>query len=317
MSEITLRQLTITVLTKTKIPMTAKEVWNYAFSSNEIDTSKFNGVTPWSTINAIISTDIKNKGDACAFIRISGIPVRFGLKNINYDDEYKDEHIVDGLEETSTKKDTMKEKELHKYLAYFAFYRFNAYTKTIDEKKSKKGTKGANEWLHPDMVGIYSPREDWEEDVLELNGLMRGMSAKTYSFEIKLELGFSNLRESFFQTVSNSYWSNESYLAAKEIDDSRDFSDELKRLSSLFGIGIIKIDVAEPQNSIILHSATNRPQLDWDTINKLCEVNTDFAEYVNAIIVILSDKSKRLKRTSISQHFDKIYSLENFEKNHF
>jgi len=322
MSNLTLRKLAIMVLKETKTPMTVEEIWDYAQQSKKIDTSKFQGKTPWRTIGAIIYTSIKDKSKQSEFKKIPGRPIRFGLINENYNKH--SENIINKNDPNKSKqKDTMIERELHKYLAYFAAYRFDANTKTIDDKKSKKGTKGENEWLHPDMVGIYSPREDWEEDVLVLNGLTGSASVKIYSFEIKLELNFSNLRESFFQTVSNSYWANESYLAAKIIDDSRDFSDELKRLSSLFGIGIININVEEPQNTEILYNATYKPQLDWETINKLCEINTDYADFVNAIIVILTDKNKRLNKASITQYnkasitqyFDRIYTLEDFEKN--
>jgi len=316
MSNLTPKNLAIAVLNETRTPMTVEEIWEYAQQSNKFDTTKFQGKTPWRTIGAIIYTSIKDKSRQSEFTKIPGRPTRFGIIGENYDNHF--ENIINKDKPNKTKqKDAMTERELHRYLAYFAAYRFDANTKTINDKKSKKGTKGENEWLHPDMVGIYSPREDWEEDVLVLNGLTGSVSVKIYSFELKLELNFSNLRESFFQTVSNSFWANESYLAAKTIDDSRDFSDELKRLSSLFGIGIINIDVDEPQNTEILYNATYRPQLDWETINKLCEINSDYADFVNAIIVILTDKSKRLNKASITQYFDKIYSLEDFEKNKF
>jgi len=314
MSNLTLRKLAIVVLDKTKTPMTVEEIWEYALDSNEIDTTKFQGKTPWRTIGAIIYTSIKDKGEQSDFKKIPGRPTKFGLAKNNYDG--KSEKLITKKNRVVVK-DNMSERELHKYLAYFAAYRFDANTKTIEDKKSKKGTKGENEWLHPDMVGIYSPREDWEEDVLVLNGLTGSTSVKIYSFELKLELNFSNLRESFFQTVSNSYWANESYLAARTIDDSRDFSDELKRLSSLFGIGIIKLCTNEPQNSEVIYNATYRPSLDWETINKLCEINSDYADFINAIIVILGDKNKRLPKASIKQYFDKIYALEDFEKGKF
>jgi len=316
MSNLTLKKLAIAVLKETKMPMTVDEIWEYAQQSEKLDTARFQGKTPWRTLGAIIYTSIKDKSDKSEFKKIPGRPTRFGLRSENYSANSENE-IIDSNHNEIKPKSNMTERELHKYLTYFAAYRFDANTKTIDDKKSKKGTKGENEWLHPDMVGIYSPREDWEEDVLVLNGLTGSVSVKIYSFELKLELNFSNLRESFFQTVSNSYWANESYLVAKIIDDSRDFSDELKRLSSLFGIGIININVDEPQNSEILYNATYKPQLDWETINKLCEINTDYADFVNAIIVILTDKNKRLNKASITQYFDKIYSLEDFENNKF
>lgn len=236
--------------------------------------------------------------------------MRFGLRGMKYNESVK----VDITNPRDDKK-SLAERDLHKYLTHFAAFNFNAYTKTIDDKKSKKSTKGANEWLHPDMVGIYSPRDDWGEDMLHLNGLIGGAAVKIYSFELKIELSFSNLRESFFQTVSNSFWSNEAYLAAKEIDDSQDFTDELRRLSSLFGIGIIKIDTQKPENTKIFFSAAQRPHLDWETANKLCEINSDFSDFINAVIMVLEDKVKRMNKDNIKHHFDAVYEIEDFGVN--
>ena len=309
MSNLTLKQLAISVLKEAKTPMTVEDIWEYALASTRIETDKFQGKTPWRTIGAIIYTSIKNKGQQSEFIKIDGRPTRFYLKNESYD-ILKDEKNTN----VSIRKDSKIERELHKYLTYYADLQFNAYTKTIDDKKSKKGTKGENEWLHPDVVGVYSPRDDWDTNVLDLSAITGNTSVKIYSFEVKQELSFYNLRESFFQTVSNSYWANEAYLVAGKVNKGLDFNDELKRLSSLFGIGIIEIDVQEPQNSEILHSATYKSQLDWESINKLCLINNDFKEFVDAVIIMLNDKTKKLGRENITPFFDRIYTLEDFDK---
>ena len=67
-------------------------------------------------------------------------------------------------------------------------------------------------------------------------------SIKIYSFELKRKVMLSNLREVFFQTVSNSSWANESYLVTAELSNDEDLMIELKRLSTSFGIGVIKLD---------------------------------------------------------------------------
>ena len=41
---------------------------------------------------------------------------------------------------------------------------------------------------------------------------------KIYSFEMKKYLSIANLREYYFQAVSNSSWANEGYLVALNID---------------------------------------------------------------------------------------------------
>ncbi|WP_244613972.1 hypothetical protein [Bartonella kosoyi] len=64
---------------------------------------------------------------------------------------------------------------------------------------------------------------------------------KLWSFEIKILINRSNLRKAFFQTVSNSSWANFSYLVANEVEGV-DTLKELRMLSSLHGIGFIRLD---------------------------------------------------------------------------
>ena len=104
-----------------------------------------------------------------------------------------------------------------------------------------------------------------------------------YSFEIKRELNFTNLREAFFQTVSNSSWAHEGYLAAAEIDTDEEFREELGRLSASFGIGIIQLDIEDPESSqILFFSEKADKKLDWDTLNKLAN-NADVKHLIKHI----------------------------------
>ena len=106
--------------------------------------------------------------------------------------------------------------------------------------------------------------------------------AKLYSFELKINLDFSNLREAFFQSVSNSSWANEGYLAVADISENAEFQSELRRLSDSFGIGVIRLDVKDPDNSEVVYNARERSELDWETINKIAEQNPDFQEFMQA-----------------------------------
>lgn len=126
------------------------------------------------------------------------------------------------------KKLRFSEEDLHPFLTYYAYYFLNVFTKTLRHQKSYK--RKYAQWLHPDMVGVYFPA--WEEEVKNFSKEIGMPTIKLYSFEIKKELSFSNLREAFFQAVSNSSWANEGYLVAAEIDEDEDFRLELKRLST-------------------------------------------------------------------------------------
>ncbi|WP_243251063.1 hypothetical protein [Clostridium sp. D43t1_170807_H7] len=52
-------------------------------------------------------------------------------------------------------------------------------------------------------------------------------------------MNFSNLREYYFQAVSNLSWANEGYLVALEIDDEPLLRDELRRLNNSLRKGIM------------------------------------------------------------------------------
>ncbi len=82
------------------------------------------------------------------------------------------------------KKDKYTERDLYKVLSYFAYNYMRIYTKTIIHAKSKKKDKGANEWLHPDLVGFYFPLKDWEKQVLELSNNTGSTPIRLYSFEM-------------------------------------------------------------------------------------------------------------------------------------
>lgn len=265
-------------------PLTANEIWKIAVDL-ELD-KKLNstGKTPWTTLGArlyAISRDETNS----VFKAIGKRPKRFCLKNKKYDidfreyEEGKTEEEIKILKPYSSK--FFLEKDLHPFLAHFAYYSLNCHCKTINHSTSDK--KSFGEWVHPDMVGCIFPIDKWDNEVLELSSAIGNTSVRFLSFELKKEINLSNLRESFFQTVSNSSWANESYLVAAEISENEDFLSEIARLSSSFGIGVIKLDVEEPNSSLIRFPAKVRENLDWETINKLAVMNKDFNVFVKRI----------------------------------
>lgn len=79
---------------------------------------------------------------------------------------------------------------------------------------------------------------------------------------IKKEITFSNLRESYFQAISNSSWANEGYLVTAKLLNDEEFHSELRRLTSAFGIGIIKLDIEDPDASEILYPAIYKTDID-------------------------------------------------------
>jgi len=275
-------------LKQTPEPLTYQEIWSTGKERGFSSKLNISGKTPWQTLGARLFVDIRDNSDT-AFVKVGKNPARFFLLSrqgeLNSDDfrEY-------GPTKTSTKKDSglgFHERMLHPLLAYYAFTNtsFNRgrqiYTKTIYHERSKHNT--LNEWIHPDMIGFYSPIEDWNGRLLEFNKATDRTAIRLYSFEIKKEIDRGNYRECFFQAVSNSSWANEGYLVACLIQQQDDLLSELERLSASFGIGIIALDLDDIDSSTVIFPAKSKDYLDWETMNKLCEQNNDFETFIDDV----------------------------------
>ncbi|WP_294333187.1 hypothetical protein [uncultured Chryseobacterium sp.] len=217
--------------------------------------------------------------------------------------DLEDTTIPEDIIVDKKKKFKFLEKDLHKYLSYFAYYHLNCYTKTIKHNISSK--KEFGEWVHPDMVGCYFRMEDWKKEVYDFSNSIGVRGIVIYSFELKRELSFSNLRESFFQCVSNSSWANESYLVTSRISENDDFMEELSRLSTSFGIGIIELNVDDPDSSEIIIPAKYKQDLDFETINKLA-MNTDFKDFIETVKIDLTSKKIHKKEYDFVDKIDNL-----------
>lgn len=290
MLKLTFLQLAQKVLSENIRPMSSEEIWKYAEEKNYITDLFSLGKTPGATLGARLYVSIK-EGEGSLFSATGERPKRFYLKSMASSLNLKgqEQKIV------PTKKPgkTYLEKDLHPFVAYYANLYLRAYCKTINHSKSEKTKYG--EWLHPDIVGCYFPIEDWSSTAIEFSQALGAANVRLYSFELKRELSFSNLREAFFQAVSNSSWAHEGYLCAAEISQDEDFMSELKRLSGSFGIGILKIEIKDPDASEIIFPARLKESLDWESVNKLC-LNEDIKEFLARVRVDLTSKEIRKEK---------------------
>lgn len=305
MKKLTFKELAQKVLEEEKRPLTVREIWEIAVEKGYDKLVNSSGKTPWRTVGAQIYVDMRDNMDS-PFIKIDSKPRKFFLKTLVSEAELKDIEEKERGKIEEPKKLKYSERELHPFLSYFAYTYMNVYTKTIYHEKSNK--KKYAQWLHPDIVGVYFPIEEWKTEVIDFAKEIGYPSIILYSFELKKELGFHNLRESFFQAVSNSSWANEGYLVAANIDQDDELLSELKRLSTAFGIGIIRLDIDDPDSSEIIIPAKHKNELDWDTMNKLASENPDFREFLKRIKTDLSSKEIRKEK------YDKVYEREELIK---
>ena len=292
------------IIRRAKKPLSPVEIWEIAEPQGYREKLNLKGRTIPSTIGARLYTDIKDNQDS-VFIKIKTKPVRFYLKDLpqNFD--------IGLLEEQPPQKSVQKskpydERALHSLLSYFVYTYYSIYTKTIYHENSKK--KVYAQWQHPDIVGVFFPMEQWEPDVFEMVNYTGNQPVKIFSYELKKSLDFNNLRESYFQAVSNSSWANEGYLVTSEIDSSDEFMPEIRRLSNSFGIGLILLDTDNPDDSEILLEARQKDILDIEMMNKICQINPDFKEFLARIKTDLNSKEIRKER------FDKIFEPDELIK---
>ena len=296
--------LSVEVLETIKKPLTAEEIWNEAKRLGfDTKLKKNTGKTPDATIGARLYDDMKINGQNSTFIKPSKSPVRFYLRNLPLDVSNDTTNIV--TQNTSI----FNERDLHQLLTNFVYSNphFKCNTKTIYHEKSKKHSQGQRKWMYSDIVGVYFPFDDYDKNSIALMDSLKDMQCKLFSFEMKKEIDFSTLREYYFQAVSNSSWANEGYVVALKYVNESELLDEMRRLNNSFGIGFIKLDAENVEQSEILFSAKQKTELDWDMINRLIEENSDFCSFVEGI-------NDDIKISKVQYKYDEVLNSDDLEK---
>lgn len=293
----TFLQLALDVLEESNEPLSVGEIWEFAVKNGFAAKIESQGKTPSDTLSARIYVDIRDNPNS-KIEKVSTRPTKFSLKGKKPKEATAaaNSEAPADVKPAKAPKIPYKEIDLHPLLVTFVNVnpKFNCLCKTIDEKKSTKASKGANEWVHPDIVGVHFYDDDYSSEVVGLQKKLGYRNFKLFSFEMKRTLTFDNLRECYFQAVSNSSWANEGYLVAYEISNDDDFMQELGRLNNAFGIGIIKLNPRIITQSEILFPSRISNELDWDTVEKLSGINRDFK---NFLLEITSEKrSNNIKK---------------------
>ena len=191
----------------------------------------------------------------------------------------KTESITQDLTDLSRNGQRVNEESLYLPLREYLESELNVKSMRIDEKRSSNryGPAG-NRWLFPDLVGMEDLSADWHQEIKNCVNVYADIKTKLWSFEVKKLINRSNVREAFFQAVSNSSWANFGYLVANSFDSNS--TKELRILSSLHGIGIIRLNIDDLSESQIMIPAKERDNVDWDVANRLTEENMDFLKFI-------------------------------------
>ena len=299
-----IKEMAEKIIRETRKPLSPTEILEYAEELGFKDKLNLKGRTIQNTIASYIYMDIK-ENPKTDFIKLNTKPIRFYLKSLPVLPDDFDINLTNMHPDRKIKKLTKsyKERDLHPLLSYFVYTYHSIYTKTIFHENSRKTT--FSQWQHPDIVGAFFPMEKWEPEIFDIVNYTGNQPVKIFSYELKKELNFSNLREAYFQAVSNSSWANEGYLVAPEIDRSEDFILEIIRLSNSFGIGLISLDINNPDDTEIIIQARQKDILDIEMVNKISQINPDFKEFLMRIKTDLNSKEVRKEK------FDKVMEINN------
>ena len=209
-------------------------------------------------------------------------PIKYYYSTESADSEVRQAEVAALPNSGISPRNRMLEADLYPLLAIYLHSQHNVYPKRIDERVSSNGRgPNGNRWLYPDIVGMEDFGADWTEAVKKCVREYGDKRTRLWSFEVKIILNRSNVREAWFQCVSNSSWANFGYLVASQI--SSDTIKELRMLSAAHGIGVIRLDADNPAESEILIPAKEKTEVDWDTCNRLVEENRDFKSFVDLV----------------------------------
>ena len=279
------------VMRKLKRPLTADDIWSYARDNNL--ESGIHGKTPSRTLQAQLYVNVKKEDSI--FYQHGRSPVTFYLKECRFEGD---------VPEPSQHRSPYNERDLHPLLVSFVRNdpHFRCCCKTIMQEISKKGSKNSAKWLHPDIVGVYFPFEDFDGKTIDLLEALGQNLFKLFSFEMKRNIDRSNVREYYFQAVSNSSWANEGYLVALSIREEA--KEELRGLNDSFGIGVIQLNAEDLSQSEIVFPSKIRENIDSYMVDRLISENRDFSEFTRDIMDNYA--IQRLK----SGNFDKVLDLD-------
>jgi len=310
MSEkITFKKFAELVLENEKRPLSPLEIWEKGNKIDRIPKIETTAKTPWLTISAQIYVDIKDN-EQTIFYQYSDRPAKFYLKK--YSPNFIPNDTFSDFEENNLKIDNCKERDLHKLLVKFADLHpnFRANVKTIYHEVSLKGKSGSAKWPYPDLVGVHLPFSDFVNDTLQVQRELYWTAVRFFSFEMKINIDISNLREYYFQAVSNSSWANEGYLVAlKIIDSDGKLMPELKRLNNTFGIGVIELNPEKIEESKILFPSKIRDELSWDMVDVLLTKNPDFKKFMEDV-----KGDIKLGKIANKANYDPILEDDEFDK---
>ena len=129
------------ILEKSETPLSANEIWQRIVNDGLQDKLNSTGKTPWATLGARLYSIVRDQPNG-KFATVGTRPKRFYLLNKKYNvdfEEFEQGLIEEELIENTVKRKSYLEKDLHPFLAHFAYNKlYFCQTKTINHSTSTK-----------------------------------------------------------------------------------------------------------------------------------------------------------------------------------
>ena len=290
----TMKEACLIALDDLKAPQTTTSIYDHINKHSLYD---FGGArTPKASIGALLGTLIKN-GDSRVkrILQERGSFLYYLSKNeilINLEEDFQPQARC------ISKVASYHERDLHKLLSTYLNSK-NTLCKTILHEKSRGSADNHQKWIHPDMIGVKFNKINNSAAKDFLKAINLGQMFKLSSYEIKKSIKTDyELKKAYFQAVSNSSWSNYGYLVVFDLNAT--LYEEIERLNQSFGIGVLELK-ANPFESKIVFQAKHK-ELDFNTVEKLCNVNKNFEEFIFRVGNLLTADQKYVK--SVEQEFE-------------
>lgn len=279
----TVKEAILVALESEKKAFTYMEVYHYIENNNLY---KWAAVKPWETVSAQLGSFIRHDDVRVKRIKKGNGYIYYLSKFESEIDDIKIESVDVEQNTTLVNDKTYQERDLHILLSSYLKAQ-NIYVKTIFHEKSN-GKDKQQKWVHPDIVGISFSNIESKNAKALLKITNQSETYKVTSYELKRTISSDyELKEGYFQTVSNSSWANYGYLVAFEINSS--LLGEIERLNKSFGIGVIELKANPFESKILFPSKYN--EIDFGTVDKLCRINSEFNNLIKKTENILTAPS--------------------------
>ncbi len=179
-----------------------------------------------------------------------------------------------------------------------------------------------NQWRLPDMAVVewlvgeaFDDGMHLDKQSLEIRRRMGGAPFRVAAVTLKLEVHHTTLRQTFFNALSSGLWAHRADLIiAGRISDEQ-LADELRQLGDTFGVGVTCLGLSaedldnlpEPASIAAFHTrelealqsmfqirritgGQERPQLDWEAVNRFRNENPEFEQFYAWISRCLIDE---------------------------